>query len=59
MFTLALALGASNGYLTSLAMGSAPMGLPAAEAELAGMFMVLSLLAGCQIGSFSALLWLV
>ena len=59
MFARALGLGASNGYLTSLAMGSAPMGLPAAEAELAAMFMVLSLLAGCQIGSFSALLWLV
>ena len=55
---LTLALGASNGYLTSCAMIGAPERLPASAAALAGNVMVFGLVLGLCIGAAAGFLWL-
>ncbi|KAL4434383.1 hypothetical protein ABPG75_000824 [Micractinium tetrahymenae] len=56
--TLALLLGASNGFLSSCAMMRAPSLVPPAAGELAGNMMVLFLILGLCIGAACGFLWL-
>ncbi|KAK9803157.1 hypothetical protein WJX72_005612 [[Myrmecia] bisecta] len=55
---LTVLLGASNGYLTALAMMSAPRGYQGADAEIAGNIMVFFLVLGLCTGAACGFLWL-
>lgn len=56
-FLLTAALGASNGWLTTLIFCAAPRGLSPSAAELAGMINVFAELAGLNIGAYLGWLW--
>lgn len=58
MAVLTLLLGLSNGFLTALYFALAPVGLKAIVAEGVAEFMVVGLVAGLMVGSFSGWLWL-
>lgn len=58
MGALAVALGGSNGYLTSAAMMLGPRLVEPRAAALSGNVMVLSLVAGLCVGAVAGFLWL-
>eukprot|EP00899_Mesostigma_viride_P024610 jgi/Mesvir1/5333/Mv15422-RA.1 len=57
-FLATFALGASNGYVSTVAMMAAPLGVQPHEAEAAGMLMVLFLVVGLTLGVLAGLLWM-
>lgn len=58
MGLLTLALGASNGHLTTVSMMEGAAAAPPGAAELAGNLLVLSLILGLCVGAAAGFLWL-
>ena len=56
-FSVTLALGLTNGFVTTCAMSTAPTLLSGKESEVAGTMMIFCLLTGLSVGAMSGWLW--